>query len=125
MVEYKKILYIDSDHLLLSSPEGAFALDPSPKPPRGPSFAVIPEDDFRDPDLYPYLFAACSDPMNWEKPTPPPTTHYFNAGLFLMAPSRAHFTRLTQLMEYPEIMDDGMMDQALLNYAFSYAFMMI
>ncbi|EPY54002.1 acetylglucosaminyltransferase [Schizosaccharomyces cryophilus OY26] len=72
-------------------------------------------------DFYPYVFAAVSDPGLWHD-TPPNFRDYFNAGLFVFHPSTAHYKRLMTLARFPKLYDNAnMMEQSLLNFAYSSA----
>ncbi|EEB08022.1 acetylglucosaminyltransferase [Schizosaccharomyces japonicus yFS275] len=137
MFQYDRLCFIDSDMLPIRNMDGVFNVheimerktSSSYKPPaltyrpKGSMKNAEFEEDWNaygvdKEELYPYVFAAVSDPGEWHT-TPPPFKDFFNAGLFVFRPSKAHWKRLRYLARKPYFYDNArMMEQSLLNFAF-------
>ncbi|WBW72822.1 alpha-1,3-galactosyltransferase Otg2 [Schizosaccharomyces osmophilus] len=136
MYEYERLCFVDSDILPIRNMDGVFDVREQTSAYLS-SFELLnklrrfldgkkyTEDfsayDLRRKDFYPYVFAAVSDPGLWHD-TPPEFRDYFNAGLFVFHPSTAHYKRLMTLARFPKLYDNAnMMEQSLLNFAYSSA----
>ncbi|CAA16830.1 alpha-1,3-galactosyltransferase Otg2 [Schizosaccharomyces pombe] len=139
MYEYDRICFLDSDILPIKKMDKVFdvhqlsyskdsVLFPPTlfyKPRRSIFWRRFTEEfaayGLTRDDLYPYVFAAVSDPGMWHE-TPPPFKDYFNAGLFVFKPLKAHYKRLMALARFPKLYDNAnMMEQSLLNFAYNSA----
>lgn len=72
-------------------------------------------------ELYPYVFYAVSDPghSRADEHGPPKTTNLLNAGVIVVTPSHAHYSRIMQLAKTPKWWNYGrLMEQDLLRLAF-------
>ncbi|KAK0108567.1 hypothetical protein ONS95_003365 [Cadophora gregata] len=122
MVEYERILFIDSDTLITRSIDRIFSSplvqDPSP------TLSNLTHQIKNDEALLPahYLFAALPDNAfaGERDHTYPPnsTSTDLSAGFWLAAPSNEMFTYLMSVMQHWKRFDPFTMEQSLLNYAF-------
>jgi alpha-N-acetylglucosamine transferase len=120
MVQYDRILYIDADTLLTRPIDGVFD-EPMVRDPAETRFdrlSMIRGDEAPLPANY--MFAARSDnglAGKTQHPFPPSKTKRFNAGFWVVAPSRELFYYLMSVMGHLLRFDPHEMEQSLLNYA--------
>lgn len=121
--QYDRILYLDSDFLLLH-PLDAIFTEPIIRhlPPllHGDGFAAeLKQDEAPYPPQW--LFAARPEMGGiggFHHPVPPLTQPYANAGFFVTAPDTKLFTHLMTVMHIQNRYASNMMEQDLLNYVF-------
>lgn len=122
MVEYERILFIDSDTLITRPIDGIFSSPLIQHP--SITLSNLTRQIKNDEALLPahYLFAARPDnALAGERDhTYPPNSSRtdVSAGFWLAAPSHAMFTYLMSVMQHWKRFDPFTMEQSLLNYAF-------
>ncbi|KAL2060246.1 hypothetical protein VTL71DRAFT_9641 [Oculimacula yallundae] len=121
MVEYERILFIDSDTLITRPIDSIFAepIVQHPSQTLGNRTRQIKSDEALLPAHY--LFTARSDNAlagERDHPYPPLSTKVFSAGFWLAAPSPEMFAYLMSVMQHWRRFDPFTMEQSLLNYAF-------
>lgn len=121
MVEYERILFIDSDTLITRPIDGIFNEHIIQHPAQ--TLNNLTHQIKSDEALLPatYLFTARSDNAlagERDHPFPPNSASIFSAGFWLAAPSNEMFTYLMSVMRHWRRFDPFTMEQSLLNYAF-------
>ncbi|CZS94686.1 related to meiotically up-regulated gene 136 protein precursor [Rhynchosporium agropyri] len=121
MVEYDRILFIDSDTLVMHPIDSIFN-EPIVKNPAR-TLGNLTRQIKSDEALLPahYLFTARSDnALTGERlhPYPPRPSKVFSAGFWLAAPSIEMYAYLMSVMQHWRRFNPTTMEQSLLNYAF-------
>lgn len=121
MVQYDRILYIDADTFLTRRIDTIFdeAMVKTPTSTEFDKLSEIKADEAPLPANY--ILAARSDngrAGGTQHPIPPTNTKAFNAGFWVVAPSRELFQYLMSVMGHYRRFDPHEMEQSLLNYAF-------
>lgn len=100
--EFKRIVYLDSDALPLKNIDSLL---------KGPEQTckrkLLPEIDRETPEICNYVF------RGWRE-----NEHSINAGVLVLKPSEAMYSRLIRECHNATNFENSMMEQALLNYAF-------
>lgn len=121
MVEYKRVLFIDADTLIMSQLDAIF------EEPEVDSLSPLLTDRKdqirRDESALPleWFFGARSDngyTGQRNHPVPPLQTTQFSAGFFMVAPSKELYAHLLSVMSHFRRFDPFTMEQSLLNYVF-------
>lgn len=121
--QFDRILYMDSDFLLMHPMDGIFeesivrVLAPVLRG-EGRSANIATDEGSFPPR---WVFAARSEMDfvgSYNHPVPPLSYHYFNAGFFVTAPDNAMFDHLMTVMQIKDRYATAMMEQDLLNYVF-------
>jgi alpha-N-acetylglucosamine transferase len=121
MIEYKRILFVDADTLIVSPIDSIFE-EPEVET-LAPSLTSRKDQIRRDEAALPaeWFFAARSDngyAGQRQHPTPPLQTTQFSAGFFMVAPDRILYSHLLSVMSHFRRFDPFTMEQGLLNYVF-------
>ncbi|KAF2794844.1 glycosyltransferase family 8 protein [Melanomma pulvis-pyrius CBS 109.77] len=123
MTEYKRILFMDADTLILGPLDGVF---------QEPEIADLqrtfahgwPNDEVKPDEAElpaEWLFAARSDNGyggQRNHPIPPLNSAEFSAGFWIVAPNRQVFTHLLSVMGHYHRFNPFTMEQSLLNYVY-------
>ncbi|KAL9638911.1 MAG: hypothetical protein Q9164_001252 [Protoblastenia rupestris] len=115
LVQFEKILLLDSDQLIVKRMDGIFH-DPGTMPiqPKEGKFAGRQEASLPQK----YMLAAQAQQRDWIHPYPPaPDNNYFGAGFFMALPSHEIFDYYNSVLQIKGLFDPDMMEQNLLNYA--------
>ena len=121
MTDYKRILFIDADTILLKPLDGIFH---EPEVSTAAPMLSSRENQIRSDEAplpAQWLFAARSDNQftgEREHPVPPLQALSFSAGFFLVSPDRQLFKHLLSVMSHFRRFDPFTMEQSLLNYVF-------
>ncbi|KXT09992.1 hypothetical protein AC579_3972 [Pseudocercospora musae] len=116
LIEYTKILFIDSDALVTAPLDGVFFDEATLTQATLANPAQIKEDEGELPRTY--MFATHGDFWGYDHPYPPPTDlSYLNCGFFVFTPSLVLFNYYMSLLQLPNRFDPGFPEQNLLNYA--------
>ncbi|KAI9829172.1 MAG: hypothetical protein M1832_000195 [Thelocarpon impressellum] len=120
LVQYEKILYLDSDMIVTRPLDGAFSdaaaqvqhslnLTSSQFPAGEAESAPMPAT---------YILAGVPEAYTTDHTWPlPSSTTYFNAGFFLLSPSTALFEHYLALLATPHLFESTFAEQSLLNHA--------
>ena len=113
LTQYEKVLFLDSDMLIVKSMDGIFTDSTSEPKQSKPELAKKDED----PVPSSYIFAAQSyiEQRNHEYPFPP--GNYFSGGVFLAQPSIELLNYYVSIAQIENRFDSNGMEQNLLNYA--------
>ncbi|KAG9234565.1 nucleotide-diphospho-sugar transferase [Amylocarpus encephaloides] len=114
LVEFDRILFLDADTFLLKSLDGVFR-DRAARPRRTLHAEKIKSDEGALPNDY--LFATNSEVMNVMHSYPAVPMSYFNAGFFVLRPSKELYKYYKSLFGLPGRFDTTYPEQNLLNYA--------
>lgn len=119
--EYKRILYIDADYLIVHPMDGIFnnTIVQHLSSPLLDRKGEIHDDEGPLPNKF--LFAARIDNggVGGEKhDVPPPNANYLNAGFILLAPDKAMYEHLVTVMQIENRYRTTLMEQDMLNYVF-------
>ena len=113
LTAFDRLLYIDSDMLILKCLDGIFD-DPAAHPVNLISVEGLPDDELDAPEKY--LLAGVDDVYGPNNPIPRPPSDSFNAGFFLLQPSTEMFAKYHRVMHYYDRYQKNQMEQGLLNY---------
>ncbi|KAF1942350.1 nucleotide-diphospho-sugar transferase [Clathrospora elynae] len=119
--DYKRILYIDADYMIMHPIDDIFE-EPVVKTLTPTLFfrnGVMKEDERPFPKEW--LFAARSENGGgggFDHPVPPVQTNYANAGFFLIAPDPEMYEHLMSVMQHEGRFETNFMEQDMLNYVF-------
>ncbi|KAI8930791.1 hypothetical protein NX059_011815 [Plenodomus lindquistii] len=120
-IEYKRMLYIDADYLIMHPMDDIFE-DPIiqiTSPTLIDRSGEIKEDEGPLPPRW--LFAARSENGGiggFGHDVPPLSTNYANAGFFLIAPDESMYNHLMTVMKHEGRFSTTFMEQDMLNYVF-------
>lgn len=113
--EYDKLCYIDADTLITGNLEDVFSDPAAAHKDTSEKKKEIKTDEEALPSTY--LFAGKPETFNWDHPFPPNDDNMLNAGFFVASPSRKMFEYYMDLVNKPDRVDLGFMDQGVFNYA--------
>ncbi|KAF2846561.1 glycosyltransferase family 8 protein [Plenodomus tracheiphilus IPT5] len=120
-IEFKRLLYIDADYLIMHPMDDIFE-DPiiqNLAPTLTDRSGEIKEDEGPLPPKW--LFSARSENGGiggYGHDVPPLSTNYANAGFFLISPDRNMYDHLMTVMKCEGRFGTGFMEQDMLNYVF-------
>ncbi|KAI9843992.1 MAG: hypothetical protein M1838_002385 [Thelocarpon superellum] len=115
LVEFEKIVYLDSD-MLLTRPLDGIMDDVTTNPTRTLTMANQTKPEEADlPSSY--LFAGSPETYSTDHSYPPDDRGYLNGGFFVVGPSLALFDYYISLLSNPGTFDASFAEQNLLNYA--------
>jgi len=122
MIEYKRILFVDADTMIMSPLDGIFE-EPEVESTTPTLTEARKNQIRRDEGPLPaeWFFAARSDngyTGQRQHPTPPLQTTQFSAGFFMVAPDRILYNHLLGVMSHFRRFNPFTMEQSLLNYVF-------
>lgn len=117
LTQYKKICFIDADHLVTAPLDGVFD-DPATDLLRTRHEPLAVRGD--EPPLPPtYMFAGKADANGYghEVPPPQPGSDYLNSGFYVFQPSKLLFDYYVGLLGLERRFDPSFPEQNLFNYA--------
>ncbi|KAJ8610942.1 hypothetical protein MRB53_038246 [Persea americana] len=119
MTEYKKLLFIDCDHLILERLDGVFDDQATETRPIRNNASEFRRDEAPLPTDY--MVAAIPEQFNHEHDVPPSYVEwYMNAGFYVIRPDKALFRYYASLMTGTDKSDrynSGFPEQNMFNYA--------
>lgn len=113
--EYDKICYIDADTLITGDLSGVFADPASEHKYTDSERDAVRDDEEALPSTY--LFAGKPEAFGFDHPFPPNDDDMLNAGFFVASPSVGMYNYYMDLVNKPDRVDLGFMDQGVFNYA--------
>jgi alpha-N-acetylglucosamine transferase len=122
MTQYKRILYIDADTMIMKPMDEIF--NEPEVTTLAPTLATSRKDQIKDDEAKlpeKWFFAARSDNAfsgEREHPVPPFQTVSLSAGFFMVAPDRMLFEHLLSVIQHEGRFDPWSMEQSMLNYVF-------
>ena len=115
LVQYEKVLFMDSDMLINRPLDGIFQ-DPSTTVMETLNVSTPANVEEGQPPPA-YAFAGNPEAFTTEHDWPPPDGNYLNAGFFVFTPSLELFQYYMSLLQIPDLFNPSMPEQNLLNYA--------
>lgn len=115
LTQYRKICFIDADHLVTARLDGVFD-DPATSVQRNrEKEEMVKDDEGAMPPTY--MFAGKSDVFGYDHELPPKETDYLNAGFFVFRPSKELFGYYESLLKLEGRFGQQFPEQNLMNYA--------
>ncbi|KAF1961641.1 nucleotide-diphospho-sugar transferase [Byssothecium circinans] len=121
MTQYKRILYIDADTMIMKPMDDIFA---EPEVTTLAPTLLSRKDQIKDDESElpkEWFFAARSDNAfsgERDHPVPPFQTLSLSAGFFMVAPDKKLFEHLQSVIQHEGRFDPWSMEQSMLNYVF-------